>query len=143
MESYQLKPTFSGKIKLERGAAELEPQKGGSGGGMDPGEQEPLSQIIKELNDRFGTDFTQDDKIFIQQWQDKLAGDVALEASIQVNTEENARLTFDHVANDTIHEMIDSNFKFYKQITDDQDFEKFFLGWLFERYKQRGGKEAG
>lgn len=137
MESYQLKPTFSGKIKLERGAAELDPQKGGSGGGMDPGEVEPLSQIIKELNDRFGTDFTEDDKIFIQQWQDKLAGDAALEASIQVNTEENARLTFDHVANDKMQEMIDTNFKFYKQVTDDPQFEKFVLDWMFEQYKKR------
>jgi type I restriction enzyme R subunit len=50
---------------------------------------------------------------------------------------ENARLTFDHVANDKIQEMIDSNFKFYKQITDDLEFERFFLGWLFERYKER------
>lgn len=62
---------------------------------------------------------------------------------VKVNVSGNARLTFDHVANDTIQEMIDSNFKFYKQITDDQDFEKYFLGWLFERYKQRGSKEAG
>jgi type I restriction enzyme R subunit len=55
---------------------------------------------------------------------------------------ENARLTFDHVANDKIQEMIDSNFKFYKQITDDSECEKFFLGWLFERCMQRE-KDAG
>src|SRR5262249_59621997 len=68
--------------------------------------------------------------------------DPALEASVKVNVPENARLTFDHVANDKIQEMIDSNFKFYKQITDDPEFEKFFLGWLFERYKRRA-KGAG
>jgi hypothetical protein len=33
--------------------------------------------------------------------------------------------------------MIDSNFKFYKQITDDPQFEQFFLGWLFDRYRKR------
>lgn len=33
--------------------------------------------------------------------------------------------------------MINSNFKLYKQITDDPEFEKFFLGWLFEQYKRR------
>ena len=58
-----------------------------------------------------------------------------------MNVLENARLTFDHVANDKIQEMIDSNFKFYKQITDDPEFQQFFLGWLFERYKRE--KEAG
>ena len=30
--------------------------------------------------------------------------------------------------------MIDSNFKFYKQINDDIDFAKTFLDWLFDRY---------
>ncbi len=68
------------------------------------------------------------------QLEEKLIGDPALEASVRVNPPENARLTFDHVVNDRLQEMIDSNFKFYKQITDDQDFGKFLLDWLFERY---------
>jgi type I restriction enzyme, R subunit len=57
--------------------------------------------------------------------------------SVKVNVEENARLTFDHVANDKIQEMIDSNFKFYKQVTDDPAFGRFLLDWLFDRYKRR------
>ena len=67
----------------------------------------------------------------------KLATDQALEASVKVNTPENARLTFDHVANDKVQELIDTNFKFYKQINDDPEFGKFLLDWLFERYSQR------
>jgi hypothetical protein len=31
-------------------------------------------------------------------------------------------------------QMVDSNFKFYKQITDNDEFAEDFLGWLFERY---------
>ena len=84
--------------------------------------------------ERFGTDFTEDDKVFIKHLEAKLAGDTALEVSVKVNPPENARLTFDHVANDKIQEMIDTNFKFYKQINDDAAFERFFLDWLFERY---------
>jgi hypothetical protein len=30
--------------------------------------------------------------------------------------------------------MVDSNFKFYKQVTDNPDFAEDFLGWLFARY---------
>jgi hypothetical protein len=30
--------------------------------------------------------------------------------------------------------MIDSNFKFYKQVTDNPEFADDFLGWLFNRY---------
>lgn len=139
MESYRLQKTHGGTIKLERGKGELEPIGNGGGSGPQPPEVEPLSQIIKEINERFGTDFSEEDRVFIQQLEQKLAKDSALETSIQVNTPENARLTFDHVANDKIQEMIDTNFKFYKQITDNPAFEKFLLDWMFERYKQQAG----
>ena len=54
---------------------------------------------------------------------------------MKVNTPENARLTFDNVANDKIQELIDTNLKFYKQINDDAEFGKFFMDFLFARYK--------
>ena len=103
--------------------------------------QEPLSLIIEELNQRFGTDFTEDDKVFIRQLEAHLEGNASLEASVRVNPPENARLTFDHVVQDQLQDMIDANFKFYKQITDDDDFAAHFIGWLFKRYYQK--KTAG
>jgi hypothetical protein len=33
--------------------------------------------------------------------------------------------------------MIDAIFTFYKQITDDEDFSAYFIGWLFERYYKK------
>jgi type I restriction enzyme R subunit len=142
MESYRLQQTHAGKIKLERGVQELKPITGGVIFDPPPEQVEPLSAILKELNDRFGTDFTENDKVFIKALEERLAGDTALDASVKVNTPENARLTFDHVANDKIQELIDTNFKFYKQINDDPEFEQFLLDWLFERYSRRE-KEAG
>ena len=141
MESYRIEKTGSGKISLSRGTGKLEPM-GPKGIYLPPTEEiEPLSQIIFELNERFGTDFTDEDKVFIEQLEEKLAGDVALEASVRVNPPENARLTFDHVVNDKLQEMINSNFKFYKQVTDDQEFSKVFFNWLFERYLGKAKKE--
>ena len=56
---------------------------------------------------------------------------------MRVNALENARLTFDHVVNDLLQDMIDGHFKFYKQVNDDPEFAKTFLDWLFERYVNR------
>jgi type I restriction enzyme R subunit len=140
MESYRIRQTASGKIPLERGIGDLQPITKGVLL-PTPDEMEALSRILKELNDRFGTEFTDEDRVFIEQLEAKLAGDESLEASIRVNTPENARLTFDHVVGDRRQEMIDSNSKFYKQITDDPEFAKEFLGWLFERYRRRTGGE--
>ena len=71
----------------------------------------------------------------IEQLEQKLAGNEALAASIRANVPENARLTFDHVVTDELQEMVETNFGFYKRVTDDQAFAKFFLDWLFERLR--------
>jgi type I restriction enzyme R subunit len=133
VESYRVQKTRNGSIKLERGIGILEPQmtKDATSSQSDI---EPLSAIIKELNERFGTDFADEDKVFIETLEDKLSRDATLSNSVKVNTRENARLTFNIVVNDRLQEMIDSNFKFYKKITDDEDFSKTFLDWLFDRY---------
>jgi type I restriction enzyme R subunit len=84
-----------------------------------------------------GTDFTEDDKVFIRQLEEHLESHTALEASIRVNPQENARLTFEHVVQDQVQEMMNTNFKFFKQINDDDDFAAHFIGWLFERYYKK------
>ena len=123
-----------GKIELERGVQELEPR-----GAKDTFELvgetlEPLSQIIQELNDRFGVGFTEEDRLSIERLLERISDEPALEASVRVNTPENARLTFDHVVNDRLQDMIESNFKLYKQIADDPEFGRRLLDRLFEIY---------
>ena len=38
------------------------------------------------------------------------------------------------IANDKLQDMVDSNFKLYKQITDNPDFADDLLSWMFQRY---------
>jgi type I restriction enzyme R subunit len=134
LDSYRMQKTYEGAIRLPRGSGELDPQGAKGSYIPSPEEIEALSKIIKDLNDRFGTDFSDEDKVFIEQLESRLISDPVLENSLQVNTPENFRLTFDNVVNDVVQEMIDSNFKFYKQINDDIQFAKTFFDWLFERY---------
>ena len=137
MDSYRLQQTSTGKLALEKDTKELEPIKAKQVFRPEPEQIEVLSAILKELNERFGTDFDDADKIFIAHLEARLNEDAALQTSVKVNVPENARLTFDHVANDKIQELIDTNFKFYKQINDDAQFAKFFLDLLFERYLKK------
>ncbi len=140
IESYRIKQTSKGKISLPRGVTEIEPISEKEIYTLGHDELEPLSQIIRELNEHFGTDFTEDDKLCIREIEQRLAGNIALESSVRVNPPENARLTFDHVVNDMLQDMIDGHFKFYKQVNDDPEFAKTFLDWLFERYLGRSEK---
>ncbi len=136
MESYRLTRRFEGAIALERGEAEIPPIGAGAARVPAPEDLEPLSEIIRDLNERFGTDFSDEDKVFINQLEERLAGDPALRASVRANTPENARLTFDYVVTDRLQEMVDTNFEFYKRVTDDKQFSAFFLGWLFDRFRK-------
>ncbi len=140
IESYTVKQTSRGKIKLPRGTSELQPVGPKGSAILFPEDLEPLSLIIRELNERFGANLGENTRASIQQLEAQLAQDPALEASIRANTRDNARLTFEHVLNDRLQELVDSDFKFYKQVTDNPDFAKALLDWMFERFYRARGK---
>ena len=104
--------------------------------GGQPGRLEPLSQIIRELNEKFGTDFREKDKVVIRQLEERLSAHESLADSIRVNTTENARLTFESVVTDQLQDLANTNFEFYKRVTDDDAFARHFLNWLFDRVKK-------
>ena len=141
IDSYRLQETSRGGITLDRGEGKLEPARLKEAVAPTPNEKALLSAIIRELNEHFGTDFAEEDRVFIEQLEAKLNEDPALSASVQVNTPDNARLTFNHVAEDKLQDMIDTNFQFYKQITDDPEFAKHLFDFLFARYRKRAEKE--
>jgi len=134
MASYGVRRTSSGGIELGRGKAELSPMAPKDVLAPTVEQLEPLSAIIHELNERFGTDLTEADTLTVAQLVEGLATNEALASSVQVNTPENARLTFEHVVQDLLQGTIDSNFKFYKRIADDRSFAEFFIGRLFDQY---------
>ena len=137
MESYRVRHEGTRKIELERGSGRVEPIGAGAVFGPMVEQIEPLSQIIQELNERFGTDFTEEDRVFIGHLQRQLSADEALVTAVRTNVPENARLTFDHVVGDRLQDMVDTNFKFYKRVTDDREFAKYFLDWLFDKFRNQ------
>ena len=125
-------------ISLEGDKGELENKGTGDGSSTKPEpEMEALSEILKLLNDRFGTSFEPEDEEFLDALEQKLDEDPGMAASFAVNTRENARLTFDHKVRDHVQDMIDTNFKFFKQINDKPEFADFLNNILFDRYSER------
>jgi type I restriction enzyme R subunit len=137
MQSLRIEDQGKRKIELGEDKEPLEPRKPKEEHRKREDEMDPLSEILEELNDRFGTSFTEDDKVFIERLELKLDQDEGLESSVQVNTRENARLSFNHVVDDRLQELIDTNFKFYKEVTDNERVGRLFFDWLFNRYYER------
>jgi type I restriction enzyme, R subunit len=141
MESYRIQQTGSGRIALDRKAGVLDPQSTKGRYGLSPEQMEPLSQIITDLNDRFGLNLGPEHRVTLGQMMEKLADDASLDAAARVNTRENVRLTFDHKVEAVIQEIVDSNFELYKRITDDRGFGEAIKNFLFDQYL-RGHRDA-
>ncbi|MGH7563534.1 MAG: RNA-binding domain-containing protein, partial [Gemmatimonadota bacterium] len=137
MESYRIQEMSRGRIKLERQAGKLDPM--GTKPRRGPGEEEleSLSYISQELNDRFGLNLGPEHRVTLEQIRDALDEDAGLDASARVNTRENVRLTFDPKVEDKIQEIVDTNFEFYKRITDDAAFGRVLKNLLFDDYIRR------
>ncbi|MEO8603512.1 MAG: RNA-binding domain-containing protein [bacterium] len=137
MESYRVGRTGQGAISLTRGPGVIDPIRAAPAHVAPPSQLEPLSQIIAALNERFGTNLSDDDRVAIQRVKEKLEQDVALDASARVNPRDKARLTFDHKLQDVFQQLVDSNFQLYKRITDDGDFNRLLGDFLFDDYLRR------
>ena len=71
LQYYRLERIFSGAIGVSEGEGQYvkSPTEVGTGRAKD--EQAPLSEIINVLNERFGTQFTEEDRLFFQQIKEK------------------------------------------------------------------------
>ena len=143
IDSYRIQQMSSREVELEPDQTPLPPQKEtDSAGGSADVEKEPLSKILERLNERFGFDFDEDDKVFLEQLQKNVRESQAVQKSIAVNNERDARLTFDNVAEDELQEMIDRNFALYKKITDNDAFGRMLFDLLFDRTLEEVRQEA-
>jgi type I restriction enzyme R subunit len=140
LDTYSVVETSKGRISLPRGQGIVDPQGPQSQYGPAPETLEPLSQIIAELNARFGDQNI--NPAAVGQVLERLQEDPGLAASARVNTRENLFLTFEQKAIDEFQDLVDSNFNLYKRITDDQDFGHYFINLLFDQYMQQNRQAA-
>jgi type I restriction enzyme R subunit len=84
----RLEQTFDGSVSLEGTDGEVVTITGG-GGVSRPPDEEPLSQVIARLNERFGTSWTPEDRLFFDAVAAKIAGSAAVQRAAAANSAEN------------------------------------------------------
>lgn len=137
MESYRLEKIEEIKITLKQGK-EIYPQANETGGRTGDAERDYLSRIVKEFNEKFGTNFTNEDKVrkmTDELMRDVISDDTAIEnisTSLAGNDEQNARITFEEVLREKLTNHIDSNFEVYREYNDNEEFRRLFAGMMFE-----------
>ncbi|MCZ2151726.1 MAG: hypothetical protein LC126_28620 [Bryobacterales bacterium] len=138
MESYRIQQTSSGAIKLMNEDGQLKPISALGTGRPTIEDKAPLSEIIGYINEHYGTDFTDEDKVsHFADDMDRRLQDVeglrrAMDSSVNPS-EDTRRLAFDSFFGDTLEDMIDSNFEIYKKIKDDPNFGALFRAVMYRR----------
>lgn len=136
MDSYRIQKTGEYKIQLQQGP-ELKPMPTDLKGGVSEPEMEYLSKIVKAFNEKFGTAFTNEDKVrkmtqelMLDVMEDKKAIE-NINASISKQDLQNARITFTDVLKEKMVNHIESNFEVFKEYNDNPEFRAFLAGQMF------------
>jgi len=121
----------------------LPPAKYAGTGGAPDQSLAPLSKIIYDLNERFGTDFSEMDKILSQMAED-FAADDDLRKKAQNNCIDNFRYPFDSAFINIVLDRMDQNETFFNKVLDDEQFQQnlkdMMMPIIYERL--RTGTEA-
>jgi type I restriction enzyme R subunit len=132
LESYRIQQLSTGAIALESSDNPLDPLGDLSSSRITQAEWTTLASIIADLNDRFGTDFTEADRVFFAELKTRLVDHESLQASARVNARDNVQLLHDSVFNQILTSMIEKNFDMFKRINDDPAFGAAIRARLFD-----------
>ena len=145
IDSYQIVKKGKKEIKIES-EGELKPISAGVGE-YTPNINAKLSKIIKDLNDAFGTDFTDDGKVFLGRVKDNLLENKELKNKIEHNSKENVKVIFPKYLDRELSKLLNNNMNFYKRIVDNEKLRKKIESALFElvyfefyKYKKKSNK---
>ncbi|HHG90166.1 MAG TPA: type I restriction endonuclease subunit R [Devosia sp.] len=132
LESYRIQQTHSGKISLPHGQGQIDPLSDLEASSLTDPEKAALSQIIQEINERFGTEFTEADRVFLAELKAQLVANESLQASAKTNPPESVRLLHDALFEAVMQTMIESNFEMFKRINDDESFGRAVREKIFQ-----------
>ncbi|WP_206915888.1 type I restriction endonuclease subunit R [Alicyclobacillus suci] len=132
LEYYRNTMVFEGSISLEvQGGAELNPTSHGGGGGKEE-PRDRLSAIINRLNERFGTDFTETDRLSYEQIKEDIINNDDLAQKARSNTKENFKFSYEKAFLDIVIGRMGQNEKFFMKILEDGDFKTAVMDYMFE-----------
>jgi type I restriction enzyme R subunit len=133
VESLKIQKQGTYEIKLENQDGVMEPM---GSGGYNPSqlteEIDPLSVIIHEINERYGTNFDDDDKVILNNLSQKMLQNKVLQGAILNNEASAAKIKFDEVFDQELISMLNSHFELYKKLDERPELKKFANEKLFE-----------
>jgi type I restriction enzyme R subunit len=132
--------TFAGNLSLTAEEGEQRSIYGEGKGREEELQLEHLSSIVEVLNDRFGLDLTDRDRLLFDQFEEDWVADQELSDQAKNNTLDNFGLVFDRKFMSTVVNRVDTNEEIFKKLLDDEDFKDavadFYRKKVYDRLRE-------
>jgi type I restriction enzyme R subunit len=133
MDSYRVEQQAQMKIALE-GGGELVPLPAEARGGIHDPQYDFLSNIVKAFNERFKTDWRDNDKInrfLFQDLPEEVGKDEEYQNAKKYSDRQNAKITYEKKVENKFQEIIFDHTELYRMFTDNPQFKKWLCDTLF------------
>ena len=124
LQYYRLQRVSSGPIELKVGEPEGVYSPTDVGTGRAKEEKAPLSEIIQVLNERFGTTFTEEDRLFFDQIKARATSNSQVIQTAMANPLDKFQLGVRKLIEDLMIQRMAENDKIVTRYMDDGDFQR-------------------
>ncbi len=146
LQYYRLQRVSSGAIDLKAGEPEGVYSPTDVGSGKSKEEKAPLSEIIQVLNERFGTAFTEEDRLFFEQIKARAVSNVQVVQTAMANSLDKFQLGVRKLVEDLMIQRMGENDKIVTRYMDDGEFQRtafpILAREIFEAIHAETGKSS-
>ena len=138
LESYKLQHQFTSNLQLESANTAMKGMTPGGAGKKDDEEIEWLTKIIKVLNDTFGLDLKEEDKVEFERMRKNIYDNDELMSFFNTNnSKDNIQDKFNEEIDNELLNYINTKLEFYNKLSEDKINLTFKRLWFNDIYDQR------
>ena len=137
LEYFRMDKQFEGDASLDEGDGTVGGTSDVGTGVAKENDKSPLSQIITVINDRFGTDFTEEDRLLFDQVVGDLEKDGTLAEQARNNTMDNFKHAFDEKALNALIARMERNDAVASEMMSNEDLRAMAFGMMMKEVWER------
>ena len=138
LDSYKVQYKYTANLELVKQDGEAYGMQSEGGGQKPEDEFDLLTKIIKTLNDTFGLDLTEEDKVEFQKMKESILSNQELMLSFtKDNSKNDIQDKFNEEIDEELLRFIDSKLGFYNKMTDDKANMLFKNLWFNDLYDRK------
>ena len=136
LESLRIQKLYEHDYELTPIDTVLDPPEFEGGGVMEP-EYDFLSEIINQINNTYGVNMTDEDKVDLTQLKRRLVENSEIEKYMKGdNTDENKRNYFKEQFNGQMVDYVNERFEFYKKMEDNPSMKNMICQKMYSDYQK-------